>query len=181
MKKNNYKKIKKKNYVYALLVLVGAVLLTLYIFSWYQVKKEEKLLTSYLIKTNTIENNVEDIKSFKQISLEMPSSYFVYISYTKDEEVYNFEKRLKRKIDKYKLNDMFYYINVTDLKEENSNYLDVIKKELKIDKLDKIPVIIYVIDGDIKKENVLTGKNNKMVSIEDFQKLLDFYNFEKID
>ena len=52
--------VSPKNYFYAFLILIGGILLALYVFEWYQVKKEEKLMTSYLISSNTIESNIKD-------------------------------------------------------------------------------------------------------------------------
>ena len=101
------KKINPQNYLYALLVLVGGIIITLYIFEWINVKKEEKLMTSYLISSKTIDSTISDFDSLNQIRQEAPSSYFIYLSYTGNEDIYNFEKELKRVIDKYDLNNNF--------------------------------------------------------------------------
>jgi len=177
-KSTNY--INPKNYFYAIIILIGGILLALYIFEWYQVKKEEKLMTSYLISSNTIESNISDIESLSQIVQEAPSSYFIYIGYTEDEEVYKLEKELKRVIDKYKLNDEFYYIDITELKENNDNYLEQINDKLRIKHLEKVPAIIYVKEGKILESNILDGVNNTLFKVSDFEKLLDVYEFQTI-
>ena len=41
-KNNDLKKVPLKNYLIALLVLIGGILLIVYIFEWYQVKETEK-------------------------------------------------------------------------------------------------------------------------------------------
>lgn len=180
--KNNKKettiKIKPLNYLYALLIFAGVILITMYIFSWYQVKKEERLMTSYLISSKTIESSINDLESLTQIRQEAPSSYFLYFGYTGDDDVYNFEKSLKRIIDDYKLNDMFYYINLTNLMETNPNYLEEVASNLGIEKLKNVPAIIYVKDGKITKDNILDGINNSKLSIANFEELLDIYEFE---
>lgn len=175
----NDKYISPKNYIYAFLILVGGIVLTLYIFEWYQVKQEEKLMTSYLISSNTIESNITDIESLEQITQEAPSSYFIYIGYTGDEDVYNLEKELKRVIDKYKLNDEFYYLDITDLKNENQDYLKEINSKLDVN-LENIPAIIYVNEGKILDSNVLDGVNDTKLKVSDFEQLLDIYEFEII-
>ncbi len=171
--------INPKNYLYAFLILVGGILLAVYIFSWYNVKKEERLMVSYLISSNTIENSIADLNSLSQIRQEAPSSYFIYISYTGDEEVYNLEKGLKKLIDKYGINDIFYYVNLTDLKDKNTNYLEEIAHNLEISSLANLPAIIYVKDGNIVR--VLDGVNNTKLTTEHFKKLLDEYDFEIIE
>jgi len=181
-KKNNKNEryINPKNYIYALFILVGGILLVLYLFEWYQVKQEEKLMTSYLISSNTIESSVSDLDSLNQIRQEAPSSYFIYIGYTGDEDVYKFEKELKRVIDKYKLNDEFYYLDLTKLKEKNENYLEEVNNKLEIKELEKVPAIIYVKDGKILNSNILDGVKDTILKIEDLEQLLDVYEFETV-
>ncbi len=175
----NEKYISPKNYLYAFLILVGGIVLTLYIFEWYQVKQEEKLMTSYLISTNTIESNISDIEALEQITQEAPSSYFIYIGYTQDEDVYKLEKELKRVIDKYKLNGEFYYLDITNLKTESNDYINKINNKLNI-KLENVPAIIYVNDGKILDSNILDGVNGTKLKVADFEQLLDIYEFETI-
>ncbi len=172
------KKINPKNYLYSLLILVVGILLTLLFFKWYNVKKEEKLMISYLLATNTIESSINDLSSLEIIRQEAPSSYFIYIGYTKDEDIYNFEIELKKLIDEYKLNDIFYYVDMTEYKENNKEYLKLVKNSLDIDDLNNIPAIIYVENGKI--ENILDGVKNTKLKIDDVKKLLDIYGFETI-
>lgn len=174
------KKINPQNYLYALLVLVGGIIITLYIFEWINVKKEEKLMTSYLISSKTIDSTISDFDSLNQIRQEAPSSYFIYLSYTGNEDIYNFEKELKRVIDKYDLNNNFYYVDLTNLKNENKDYLTEVKNNLGIDNLENIPAIIFVKDGKISNNNILDGINGTMLKISDLENLLDIYEFESI-
>jgi len=136
-------------------------------------------MTSYLISSNTIESNITDIESLEQITQEAPSSYFIYIGYTGDEDVYNLEKELKRVIDKYKLNDEFYYLDITNLKNKNQDYLKEINSKLDVD-LENVPAIIYVNEGKILDSNVLDGVNDTKLKVSDFEQLLDIYEFEII-
>ena len=181
IRKENTTIVNPRNYLYALLILVGGILIVWYAFSWYQVKREEKLMDSYLISTNTISSNITDINALTQVIQESPSSYFIYIGYREDEDVYKLEKDLKKIIDKYKLNDMFFYFDVTDLKEKDDNYLEEIKKVLKIDNLSKVPAIIYINNGEIAKENVLCGVKNTLLKARDLENLLEIYDFDAIN
>ena len=135
-------------------------------------------MISYLLATNTIESSINDLSSLEIIRQEAPSSYFIYIGYTKDEDIYNFEIELKKLIDEYKLNDIFYYVDMTEYKENNKEYLKLVKNSLDIDDLNNIPAIIYVENGKI--ENILDGVKNTKLKIDDVKKLLDIYGFETI-
>ena len=173
------KNINPKNYLYALLILVGGILLVWYIFEWYQVKKEEKLMNSYLITSKTINSKIDDLSSLELIRQEAPSSYFIFLSYTNDEEVYNLEKNLKRVIDKFKINDIFYYIDVTNIMEQE-NYLDNIESAIGVSNLEKMPAIIYVHEGKILESNVLDGVGNNILKVEDLEDILEIYEFEAV-
>ena len=177
-KQKNEKFLNPKKYIYAILILLSGIMLALYVFEWYQVKKEERLMTSYLISSNTLESSINDLDALNQIRLETPSSYFIYNSYTGSEDVYNLEKGLKRIIDKYKLNDIFYYVDLTELKNTNENYLKEIKNKLSIKKIENIPAIIYVSNGQIKNSDILDGVGDTLVKSADLEQLLDIYEFE---
>lgn len=177
-KKKAEEKISAKNYVYAILILVVAILLTLYIFAWIKVNKEEKLVESYLLKTSTINYKIEDIHTTKQVLSESPTSYFIFIGYSKDEEEYNIEKSFKKVIDNYKLNDMFYYIDVTPY-IENDEYKDILKKELNVN-IDNAPALIYVHEGEILESNILDGIDDTKLKVNDFNRLLEIYEFKAV-
>ena len=131
--RNKNKSLSMKNYLVACLLILGIVFVVLYFYKWHQVKEEEKYLNSYLVNTGTVNLEMSDIKEINTVLSETPSYYFVYISYTKEEDVYNLEKELKPLITEYDLQNNFYYINVTDIKEKNENFKEDIAKELKID------------------------------------------------
>ena len=94
-----------KNYVIAFGIVVAAVLLTIYGFAWYNVLKEGKVSQSYLVKEKVISNEIQSLDEVEAIFAEVPDEYFIYISYTGSEEIYNMEKELKKVINKYELND----------------------------------------------------------------------------
>lgn len=173
------KNVSLKNYSYAILVFFGIILVVLYIFEWVNVKKEERLMNSYLLTSNTIDSKIEDLASLKQIMQEVPSSYFIYFGYTNDEDVYDLEVSLKKVIDKYELSDNFYYFDVTKMKEDNENYITEINNSLEID-MERTPAIIYVVDGEIKCSNILDGVSDTMLKVADLENLLDIYEYEAV-
>ena len=128
----NERYIPIKNYVIAFGIVVAAVLLTMYGFSWYNVLKDGRIAQSYLVKEKVISNEIQSLEEVSDVFLEAPNSYFIYISYTGSEEIYNMEKDLKKIINEYSLNDSVYFLNVTSIKDEK-NYIEKINKTLKLE------------------------------------------------
>ena len=160
-----------KNYVIAFGIVVAAVLLTIYGFAWYNVLKEGKVSQSYLVKEKVISNEIQSLDEVEAIFAEVPDEYFIYISYTGSEEIYNMEKELKKVINKYELNDQIYYLNVTEIKEKD-DYIDKINKSLNLEeKVTQVPTIIYIKEG--KVVDIIKRSDDNMMNVGDFQKLLD--------
>lgn len=167
---------KSKNlriYVYILIIIICGVSLFFYLNRWKEVKEEEKYLNSYLISTKTISLELNDINEINTVLSETSNNYFVYISYTKDKNVYKLEEKLKPLIDEYNIQNYFYFINVTDIKEDKSknDYKEQIALKLNITKnnLKEIPVILYFKDGSLIKS---------VTNADDFKKLLDEQNIK---
>ena len=177
-KKNSY--IPTKNYVIAVLISLLAIFLTYYIFSWYNVYQEKKYNESYLMKTSTISLKVDDIAEIESAFKEAPTEYFVYIGYRKDESVYKLEKNLKKIIDKYNLNDIFYYIDITEHKDED-NYIEKLNKALNLteNKITNVPTIVYFKNGNVANDAIITREDYNMMNVGDFEKLLEMYEFKK--
>lgn len=165
------KQIKNKNNQKRNLIIIGSILLiiflVLYFFKWHQVNEKAKYLNSYLLTSKTISQEMNDLSEIDNVLLETPDYYFVYISYTEDKKVYNNEKKLKPLIEEYDLQDKFYFINVTDIKKNNANYLEDIASKLNINKskIPKVPIILYF------KDNTLVGDG--VYNAKDFEKLLE--------
>ena len=78
-------------------------------------------------------------------------------------------------LDKYKLNDSFYYLNVKSIMDED-NYLNRLNNAFNTDKIKKVPTILYYRNGKIV--DVVTRNDNNIINAGDFQKLLDIYGYE---
>ena len=180
MVKKKKNSISSKNYIIVILISVVAILLTIYAFSWYNIFKEKKYSESYLIKTNTISLEVNDLTEIENTFTEAPTEYFVYIGYKNDENVYKLEKDLKKIIDKNNLNDNFYYIDITDLKNED-NYLEKLNNALGLseNKITRVPTIIYFKDGKVAKDAIITREDLQIMNAGDFEQLLEIYELKK--
>lgn len=178
--KKNEKYIPTKNYIKAVLFIVVVILISLYIFEWYRVYEENKVMQSYLIKSDTIHNEIKDTKEVEAIFTEVPDDYFVYVSYTGNKDIYEMEKELKDVIREYDLKEKFYFINVTNMKEED-NYLEELGNILNLNeqKITEVPTIIYFKDGEIVKDGILTSEDDNIINASDFRKFLEEKEYQK--
>ena len=121
---------------------------------------------SYLISSDTIYLVVNNINAIKSVFLETPNYYFVYISSLCNENAYNLEKELKPLIDEYQLQNNFYFLDVTNIKDSNLNYKKDIALALDIDQnvISDIPIILYFKDGKLQ---------NDIFTAEEFKNILE--------
>ncbi len=176
--KKNERYIPIKNYVLAAVIVVVMILLTLYGFEWYKVLKENKVSNSYLIKEKIISNEIKGLNEVNDVFSEAPAKYYLYISYTGSEEIYNMEKDLKKVINEYELNDSMYFLNVTDIKDEK-NYIEKINEALNLEdqKVKNVPTIIYFDEG--KVVDIVERLDNNIMNVGDFEKLLEINKVAK--
>ncbi len=162
-----------KNYLLAFIIFMTVIIGSLYIFEWYKVYQEEKLATSYLVKSDTIVNIINSYDEIAAVFSETADDYFVYISYTNEEDIYNMEKDLSKVINDYQIQDDFYYIDITELKKE-PDYLVKLNKALGLEeyKITKVPTIIYV-TAKMNQDNILLRADDNIMQAADFVQLLD--------
>lgn len=178
--KKNEKYIPTKNYITAIVLILAIVLLSLYFFEWYKVYQEDQVKESYLVKNGTI-TNVVNIEEIETVFVDTPpEDYFVYISYTGDKDIYEMEKELVDVINEYDLNDKFYFINVTDSMEKK-NYIDELNASLQLEeqKITKVPTILYVKNGELAKDGILTREDDHIINAGDFAQFLETKEYQK--
>ncbi|MBQ6687231.1 MAG: hypothetical protein IJN03_01760 [Bacilli bacterium] len=177
-KKKSLKYIPTKNYIIAALLIAVSIFLVFYLFEWYKVKQIDKYGRSYLMESNTL--NLE-IKSFEEIPIvlmEAPSDYFVFINYLNEKANYKLEKNLKKIIDDYNLKDIFYYMNVTDIREKDDDYINNLNKHFNSDdKIKNVPVILYYRSG--KLTEVINSNEDNIISASELKKILEIYEIKK--
>ena len=90
------------------------------------------------------------------------------------------EKSLAKIIKKYDIVYQFYYLNVTGIKD-NKDYVNDVNRALGLrdEKIVNIPTIIYYRDGEVVKGGIISRSDNKMITADDFQKLLDANKIEQ--
>ena len=176
--KKNERFVPIRNYVIVFFAIIGVIALVWYAFCWHKVIKENRLSTSYLIKSKTVSNEIQGLDGLNDVLLEAPDTYYLYISYTGSEQIYNMEKELAVLINQYKIGDEVYFLNVTEMKDKKE-LVDEINKALELDKkqVKQVPTIIYYVDG--KVVDLIVKEDNNIMDIGDFQKLLDRNKIEK--
>lgn len=176
--KKNERFVPIKNYVIVFLIAIAIIALVWYALSWRKVITENRISTSYLIKSKIISNEIQNLDEIVDVFSEAPTTYYLYISYTGNEKIYDMEKELAALINEYKIGEQFYFLNVTSIKEEE-NYIDKINNALALDnkKVKSVPTILYYNDG--KVVDIVTIEGNNIMNIGDFQKLLDVNKIEK--
>ena len=167
----NKRYIPIKNYILTILMFVAAILITLYLFKWYQVKQDEKISQSYLVENNLITSQLSSFDELKDVLTENSSRLLLYISYTNSNKIYNIEKNYKSIFKKYNLNDIFYLFDITDIKANNKKYNNIINNYLDIN-VNGYPVIIYYEDGQI-------NSYKRIKSSKDLEKFIKKINIVK--
>ena len=145
---NETRYIPIKNYILIVLMFIAVILITLYLFKWYQVKKDEKISQSYLVEKKLINNQTSSIDELKNVLTENSSRLLLYISYRNSSKIYNIEKNYTDIFKKYNISDIFYLFDITDIRKDNKNYNNLINNYLDIN-VNGYPVIIYYQDGQI--------------------------------
>ena len=165
----------QKNILIIVCIVLALILVIFYGYRVNKLKETDTLSKSYLLDSGTVSLEIKNLDEVNQILAESPAEYFVLISYTGNKDTYKLENGLKRILDKYKLNDSFYYLNVKSIMDED-NYLNRLNNAFNTDKIKKVPTILYYRNGKIV--DVVTRNDNNIINAGDFQKLLDIYGYE---
>lgn len=178
-KRSETRNIPLKNYIIAFLIFVGVVVGCWYAFEWYKVNQEEKLTKSYIVEAGTITNVIQSYEEIEAAFSEVPEDYFIFVTYLESEEEYELEKELNEVIKDYKLQDKFYLLDVTKMKND-TDYLDKINELLGFAeyKITKVPTIVYV-EENMSEDNFVVREDNNMMQAADFVHMLDIKQIKK--
>ncbi len=178
-KENNGKKVKinVRKYVNCCLLMVAIVLISVIACKVYKAYKVNKIGESSFIRMG---GNLQ-YKDIENATIELPTDGFILISYTKDEKVKKLEDSLQKSVVNNELQNNIYYLDVTELKLEEG-YIDSLNKKFGLednDKIQEVPALLYYRDGKFMKS--LTSTQDRMMSADDFNKLLDSYEIVEND
>lgn len=171
MKKKSKNVVTINNYLVVGVVMVLTVVFVLMGFKIYKNYRYNLYSEPYLLKSKTLILEVTSIEEIQSAFKETPTNYFILISKTGNEEVYNLEKKLKPIIDRYNLKDIFYYIDATNMIKQE-NYLTNLNQALGLDnQIKDIPTILYFNNGKIVSDGII--EKNEMIG--ELERLIDIY------
>ena len=165
-----------KNIIIIIAIFVWLIIIGIFIYNIERNKETNELTKSYLLESGTVSLEIKNLDEVNQILTEAPTEYFILITYLNDEKNNELETGLKPIIDKYKLNDSFYYLNIDNIKDED-NYLTRLNNTFNTDKIKKVPIILYYKDGKIV--DTVSRYDDNTINASDFQRLLDIYEIDQ--
>lgn len=179
-KKGNYNDTRKYLYIGGLILIAFFLISGIYTLVNYETNY--KFDTSYLVTTKTIKSDkVLNINNAKDTLIKVDGDYFIYVSYSGNSSVYDLEVNLKKVINSYNIGDKLYYLDISSIKND-ADVVDKVNAYLgyRDAKVSKVPTIIYVNKNNIVKiENIISREDNNLMTVGDFQKLLDINDFSK--
>ena len=138
-------KIPLKNYIILLAISLGVIFIVFYLRSWYNTSKEyyqnNSIMSEYLSELKS-----EEIHSY---IVDNPDVVIYYAS-AKDATIKSFEKKFKKLMEEYEINNEIIYIDAS--KEENNNIISKLNNiaDKKMDELN-IPNLICIKEGRVNK------------------------------
>ena len=166
------KKIKFKNYIIAISIILTTFIISFYILTWYKQYNmnvlKEPIINDVLssIKYNELDNIIRD-RDF----------LIIYTCTSSENKCRNFEKKLKNYVKERDLSDDIVYLNL-GCSNDNNNYINNIYNRYKSDNLLKqikdYPAFIVFNEGHII--DVLSSNDEKIISISDLENLLEGYD-----
>ena len=171
-KKDELKKVSSKNYYIVLFVSLFVIVLTLYIRTLYLNYQTNKADNSVFVDKSINQINVEDI----DYALDERNDVILFVSYNGDKYISSMERRLNREVKKKELNDMFFYLNISDYLDGN-DYINLLRDKFPDNKDDfkKAPLLIYIRNG---RSLEVIDSSNRLVSYKDLNTLLSKYGIE---
>lgn len=167
-------------YISGLLIILLCLISGTY--TLYKYENVYKYENSYLVTSKTIkQDRVVSYNNAKEYFSGLTGDYYIYIGYNDNKDVYNLEKKLRTVIKNYNLEDKFYYININNLKND-SNVVEEVNAYLgyRDARVSQVPTIIYVNKNNVVKiENIVARDDNNLMTVGDFQKILDINEISK--
>lgn len=137
----------------------------------YSVDWEEK---SFLVENEIASTNCETVSN----AILGDYSFIFVREKTSNEEEFNLEKKLKKIIEDYDLENHFYVYTLDNECGVISDPYSVLGQNLSLNEgIMKVPTILYYKDG--KLVDSIEREDELMMSDADFVHLLDIYEFEK--
>ncbi len=163
--------IKKENYLILMGVIVITILLVLLFTYFNNIYKVNRIKKSPLA-------NVVTVKKEDKLSSISDKDYFLMISETNNQEIYDLEKEIDDILKENKLTKKFYYLDITKDKDD-ADLINRLNGKLGLDsiRLISVPAIIYFRDN--KAVNIISSNYGLPFKSGDFYQVLDIYELTK--
>lgn len=172
-KEKEIKPIKTKNYIVLILIIVGTIITSFYILSWYKQYHDSKLnipiISSVLseVKYNELDNILKE-RSF----------LIVYTCTSSEAKCRNFEVKFNDYIVETDLADDIVYLNLGYDQDQNGTINKLYRKYKHQDLIKRVnayPTIFIFSEGKII--DLLSPNNDNSVSIQNVKEFLEGYDF----
>ncbi len=163
----------KNNYIKLVIIIAGTIILTIISTNLYRNYDGIKENISYISKYVT---NIQYSELSNAIT-ELNTNSFIYLTYIGNKNVYESERKIRKVLKKYDLEDNFIYVDCTN-DIDNNNHVSSLKELFTVGKKGiKLPAIIYFKDNNPvdyidSSEGLIDGTK--------FTQLLDEYEIESI-
>ena len=152
------KKVPFKNYIILSFTIICSIALILYLYLWFGAYEKGKYNSSIVTeKLNVIHYN--ELYDY----LTENKDAIIYISLFNNKDIYNFEKKFNRFINKNTFNGDILYLNVTD---ELNN--DKLYKDIKSNYCSDFPCIVIFENGNVKSSFSIKNGNYDLSLIEEY-------------
>ena len=171
MNKEDTRKIAPKNYAIYGILCILTVILVFYLSMWYETRQDYYKNNS-IISELLAEINKHELSSY---TLENPNS-IIYVASSKDEQIKQFEKKLKKLILNNEITNQMVYLDISQ--DYNKGLKDEIKalssNDLKINNFDVDDGISFIIfeNGNVK---AILHKDSNNAQIEHVKNFLTVY------
>ena len=156
MSNKEIRKVPKKNYVILAIVFIVTILLVYYLYMWYDAYRENKLNKAILDKYMLVINYNE----LDNYLIENPDT-IVYVSVLENQEVREFEKKLKSKLKNKLIEQNVLYMDITDYLD-NEEIMNEMNKKYSIN---EVPLLLVIDNGILKS---IYNVSEKGYDIDDF-------------
>lgn len=156
-----------KNYLILIVIFLIGMGLTLYLCKWYRVyddyQKETPVIRGILLQ----EIKDDELEHF----LVENSESVIYMCTASDPLCRNFEKDLKKLVEKENLNESIVYLNLSNIDQDKFVETFNNKYPYKVKLTTSYPAVVMFDDG--KVVNMLQGKKDEKLTITKFKQFID--------
>lgn len=159
------KKIPFGNYVKVILVVIGAVFISIVFRNWYLSRMNYELNTPIIRETLISEINTDEVYNYVREN----ENTILYIGVVSDEKCRSFEKEFNEVIKERSLKETITYLNITKAKSK-SGFIKEFNKFYDTD-LKGYPSLVIFEEGEVKA--ILTVKTGSDLKVEDAVEFLN--------